>query len=107
MIVLAPGRLSITICWPHSSDNLAATVRATISPAPAAASGTTKRIGRFGKPCANADAADAKSSASARCLIARLTPGEKWRHFFKPFELPDVGDDTRGTGVADDGIAVR
>src|SRR4029453_16437310 len=59
------ARLSTTICWPSDSDTFCATRRASWSGAPPAASATTSRIGRFGKPCARATLGGTVASASS------------------------------------------
>src|SRR5438874_1949896 len=49
MIVLAPGRFSISTGWPQSSLILWPMMRATMSLGPPAGNGTIIRIGRLGK----------------------------------------------------------
>jgi hypothetical protein len=44
----APGRFSITNCWPTRSDNYWPIKRAKMSVPPAGAKGTIKRTGRLG-----------------------------------------------------------
>src|SRR5262245_56160362 len=72
MMLFAPGRLSITNCWPSRSDSHWPIRRAVMSPAPAGAIGTIRRTGRVGESCAFA-IRDIAGSAAA--LAAR------WRKF--------------------------
>src|SRR5580700_6620022 len=48
MLLPAPDRFSMKTCWPHMAESLSATVRATISVGPPAATGTTMRTGLAG-----------------------------------------------------------
>ena len=48
MLPDAPGRFSMTICWPSTSPSFGETMRATKSDAPPGANGTIIWMGRFG-----------------------------------------------------------
>jgi hypothetical protein len=48
MMPPAPGRLSITICWPILSPNDLESTRAAVSACPAGVKGTTQVIGLVG-----------------------------------------------------------
>src|SRR5215471_7212849 len=49
MLVPAPPLFSTTTCWPHILESFSASMRATISVGPPAATGTMTRTGLFGK----------------------------------------------------------
>jgi len=49
MLVPAPPLFSMTTCWPHIFESFSASMRATISVGPPAATGTMRRTGLFGK----------------------------------------------------------
>src|SRR5450432_3797618 len=59
MLPPAPARLSTTTCWPHASDNFAATTRAITSVGPPGANGTIMRTAfvGYGASAANVGAA--------------------------------------------------
>src|SRR5260370_15006314 len=74
MVPPAPGRVSMTSCWPRSWDMRCATTRATRSVAPLAGKGTTRRTGCEGQdawPCATAGRAMAPARAQAAATMAR------------------------------------
>src|SRR5262249_11492653 len=68
MAVSAPGRFSTTTGWPKSSLIFCATIRDRMSVGPPAGNGTTMRIGRVGKSCANAGAWSAASTHRAAAI---------------------------------------
>src|SRR5207248_7359386 len=84
MMAFAPGRLSTTPCWPHSSPIFCAKTRACRSTPEPAACGTMMRMGRLGKSskvCAAAGAAiesSARLVSTASCLrvVMRLLPAD-------------------------------
>src|SRR5215831_8629925 len=71
MVPPAPVRFSITTCWPIDRDIGSAVTRATKSSPPPAASGTMKRIGRFGQ-AGSAGWARAPSAAAMPAISAPL-----------------------------------
>ena len=48
LVMIAPGRLSTTTCWPSNSVSPGAMLRALMSTLPPGANGTTRRTGRVG-----------------------------------------------------------
>src|SRR5947207_3733062 len=67
MLPPAPPRVSITTCWPHTSESRSPMTRAMMSVAPPAANGTITRTKRFGQACcANAGRATRPAEAAAR-----------------------------------------
>src|SRR3954471_24244945 len=70
MIVLAPGRLSITIGWPRYSDNFAVKARETRSVPPPGGYGTIQRIGLLGQVFACARILVGASAQSVRMKTA-------------------------------------
>jgi hypothetical protein len=44
----APGLFSMNTCWPHIAESLSASMRATVSVGPPAATGTMMRTGLLG-----------------------------------------------------------
>src|SRR5262249_23084288 len=82
MLLPAPGLFSMNTCWPHIAESLSASMRATISVGPPAATGTMMRTGLVGYPAlgvcalpASGEAAGAppQSGLKSRRLM-RLTP---------------------------------
>src|SRR5215510_10144580 len=84
MLAPAPGRFSITTCWPQTSDSRAPMVRAMMSVAPPGTNGTIRRTKRVGHAWANvartprletrAEAAD-EPSKQRRLIMAFLPAG--------------------------------
>src|SRR4051812_46923731 len=64
MLPPAPGRLSITNCWPRASDSFCPTRRASTSVVPPGAKGTSNRTGLAGYACARTKL---ELASSARC----------------------------------------
>src|SRR5712664_317809 len=60
MMPFAPTRLSTIICWPHISESFCAGMRASVSTALPAESGTISRTGLSGYVCAIACATHSK-----------------------------------------------
>src|SRR5262245_64815491 len=93
MLAPAPGRFSITTCWPQTSDSRAPMVRAMMSVAPPGTNGTIRRTKRVGHAWANvartprletrAEAAD-EPSKQRRLIMAFLPRRLLASHFGKP-----------------------
>jgi hypothetical protein len=62
---LAPGRLSMTTCWPRLSASLGAMVRPMMSVTPPAPLGMIMRMGRVGKFSAACNAGVNSAEASS------------------------------------------
>src|SRR5882672_9179525 len=68
----APPTFSTTTVWPRGTRMRSAMMRAAVSVEPPGGNGTTRVIGREGKPCACAAAAQAANAIAATNFIASL-----------------------------------
>ena len=75
IIAPAPGRLSITTCWPQRFDNSCAMIRIGPSTAPPGENGTMTRTTRDGNVCARAKPDVAVTSTAMKTQAARTDKG--------------------------------